>query len=205
MLYRKENNNKRKVRQRILILCEGETETLYLSNLKSTLPREIQRDIDINIVQSKYSEPSSTIKEIVRKRKKAKEEKQDYKECWMVFDDDNRNLTTLFKDLKKEKIKIAYNSISIEYWFLLHYERTNRHCTNNTDALHRLTTLKPDYSKTSRTLWNEFESLYQTQAKSNALWLRKHHENPEIYNAAHCKPYSNMDELIDTIRNYTGE
>lgn len=200
MQYRKEIKRK-KVTQRILILCEGKTEKLYLANLKSTLPRDIQRDVDIDILQAKNSEPTNTIKEIKQKRNIAKQEKQPYKELWMVFDDDNRKLKELFQNLAIENIFAAYSSISIEFWFILHFDPpTKRHFTNQ-EALSHLLKLKPDYKKTSPNLWKEFEPHYQKSLK-NAQWLRKQYENTDACNLINCKPYTNMDQLTEKILNY---
>lgn len=199
MLYRKEIKRK-KVTQRILVLCEGKTEKLYLTNLKSTLPRDIQRDVDIDILQAKNSEPTNTLKEVKQKRNIAKQEKQPYKELWMVFDDDNRKLKELFQNLAAENIFAAYSSISIEFWFILHYEQTKHHYTNQ-EALSHLLKLKPDYKKTSPNLWKELEPHYQISLK-NAQWLRKQHKNTEVCNLIDCKPYTNMDQLTEKIKNY---
>lgn len=201
MQYRKEIK-RRKVTQRILILCEGKTEKLYLTNLKSTLPRDIQRDVNIDIFQAKKSEPTNALKEIKQKRNIAKSEKQPYKEIWMVFDDDNRKLKELFQKLTTENIYVAYSSISIEFWFILHFEQTKRHYTNQEAFMHLLQ-LKPDYKKTSPNLWKEFEPYYQISLK-HAIWLRKQFERIDASNLSICKPFTNMDELTEKIRNYNG-
>jgi hypothetical protein len=88
-MYRKANKIKR-LQKRILILCEGETEKIYLSSLKNTLNRDVQRNIEINIQKAKYSEPVNIIKEALAKQKTAKQDKQPYDAIWLVFDDDNR-------------------------------------------------------------------------------------------------------------------
>ena len=197
MQYRKEIK-KRRVTQRILILCEGKTEKLYLTSLKSTLSRDIQRDVSIEILQAKKSEPMNTLREIKQKRSVAKSEKQPYKELWMVFDDDNRELKELFPDLASENIFVAYSSISIEFWFILHFKQTKRHYSNP-EALLQLLQFKPDYKKTSPNLWLEFEPHYQKSLK-HARWLRKQYENIDANNLANCKPFTNMDELVERIK-----
>ena len=169
--------------------------------LKNELSRKIQRDIDIQIVQSKKSEPKSSIKEALYKQKRAKQEGQPFKEVWMVFDDDNRDLQSTFTELKKEKINIAFTSISIEFWFILHFEQTGKHFLNPEAAVHKLLQLKSDYKKTNPYLWQEFKPNY-ADAIINAKRLRKQLDNCDMYNAHRCKPFSNIDVLIERIKNY---
>ena len=202
MLYRKETKI-RKPQQRILIFCEGKTERLYLLGLKNSLSRAIQRDIEITITNAKSSEPITIIKELLQKIKIAKQEKQAYKEIWMVFDDDNRtNLNAVFQFLKKERIKPAYSSISIEFWFILHFEKTNKQFAKHEDAYKYLCSLKPDYEKTKPDLWEDFKELYHQNAKNNALWLRKQYGAHDMYNAVNYKPYTNMDILVETLLHF---
>ena len=201
MQYRKENK-KRSLKQRILILCEGKTERLYLQGIKNTLSRAVQRDVEINISQAKSSEPVTFINEILQKRNIAKQEKQPYKEIWMVFDDDNRNLKNIFQKLEKERIMTAYSSISIEFWFILHFEKTKKQFAKHEDAHKYLLCLKRDYEKTNSDLWKEFETLYLQNAKNNALWLRQQQGNPDMYNVFDCKPYTNIDLLVEKLLHF---
>jgi hypothetical protein len=201
MQYRKENK-KRSLKQRVLILCEGKTERLYLQGIKNTLSRAVQRDVEINISQAKSSEPVTFINEILHKRNIAKQEKQPYREIWMVFDDDNRNLKNIFQKLEKERIMAAYSSISIEFWFILHFEKTNKQFAKHEDAHRYLLCLKPDYEKTNPDLWKEFETLYLQNAKNNALWLRQQQGNPEMYNVFDCKPYTNIVLLVEKLLHF---
>ena len=66
-IYRKAGKIKR-LQKRILILCEGTTEKIYLDSLKSTLSRQVQRGIEINIQQCRYSEPVKIIAEAKAKQ-----------------------------------------------------------------------------------------------------------------------------------------
>ena len=200
----RKGGKQRSVKQRILLLCEGKTEQLYLSGFKNALTREMQRDLDIQIVQSKKSDLKASIDIAINKRKEAKKQGQPFKEIWMVFDDDNRNLQSSFTELKKEEINIAYSSISLEYWFILHFEQTGKHFLKPEDAYTRLLKFKPEYDKTNPYLWQEFESNY-TEATKNANLLRNQKENCEMYDSHRCKPFTNIDVLIERIKNYDND
>lgn len=95
MLKRKETK-RGLVSKRILILCEGKTEKLYLDGIKNSLPKSNQRDIQTVVIQAKRSDPTIAFKEFLDLQREARNEKQPFEKCWMVFDDDNRVLKDLF-------------------------------------------------------------------------------------------------------------
>jgi hypothetical protein len=198
-MYRKAGKIKR-LQKRILILCEGETERIYLDALKNTLSRDIQRNIEINIKKAKCSEPANIIKEALTKRKTAKHEMQPYDSIWLVFDDDNRsNIETLFAKAKKENFSIAYNSISIELWFILHFEQTAKAFNSASEAETHLKKYCKQYSKTNTTIFEMLRPFYQSQALSNAAWLRsqKNIKNPD--EAWKAKSITTMDLITETL------
>ena len=61
MKYRKESKKRNLSKKRILVLCEGKTEKLYLEGLRKTLGRQLQRDIDLDIIKAKQGEPVTAI------------------------------------------------------------------------------------------------------------------------------------------------
>ncbi|MBN2745906.1 MAG: RloB domain-containing protein [Bacteroidales bacterium] len=197
MLRRKENK-RGKVSQRMLVLCEGKTEKIYLEGLKSTLPKNVQRDIQTTIIQAKKSDPNAFFREFKELQRKAKREWQPYAESWMVFDDDNRDLELLIEFLVKNGDNYVYNSISIEFWFLLHKKYTTKQFTNAHSVIQELKNIYGYYLKTDPNLWLFFSSEYET-AKAHALKLRTQHIN-DSKPTHECKPYSNMDVLVERIK-----
>jgi hypothetical protein len=198
-IYRKAGKIKR-LQKRILILCEGVTEKIYLDSLKSTLNRQAQRGIEINIQQSRYSEPIKIISEAKRKKLTAKQEKQPYDAIWLVFDDDNRsNMEKLYSQAQKEGLSIAYNSISIELWFILHFERTAKIFNSAAEAENHLRKYIKNYSKTSPDTFKILSPHYQNVALTNAAWLRKQHNTNEPNEAWKAKPITTMDLLTETL------
>ena len=204
MAARKPNINKRRVSNtRILILCEGKTEKFYLQGLRKTLPRKAQRNIDLDIISAKESEPVKAVKEIKTRTAKAKKEMQPYTETWLVFDHDNRNLQTLFQQLERENIKHVFSSAAIEFWFLLHLEDTARSFANAAELIRHLTITMDSYSKTDADIWTKLAAHYNT-AKTRAQRIRNNHEaeNTVIHLR---KPYTNMDVLVDRIKELANE
>ena len=198
-MYRKAGKVKR-LQKRILILCEGETERIYLDSLKNTLNRDIQRHIEINIKKAKCSEPANIIKEAMTKRKTAKQELQPYDAIWLVFDDDNRSsIESLFAKAQKENFRIAYNSISIELWFILHFEKTAKAFNSAAEAEAHLKKYCKQYSKTNPAIFETLKPFYQNQALSNAAWLRSQKNIKTPDEAWKAKSITTMDLLTETL------
>lgn len=120
---RKVKDNKRELFDRILILCEGDTEELYFKEIKSSLPRDKKRGLTIDVDKSKGRDPLSLVTEAIRRKDSAKREGNPFKEIWVVFDHDNfPNRELAIKKAKSAKLKIAFSSINIEVWFIFHFE-----------------------------------------------------------------------------------
>ncbi len=66
------------VYKRILILCEGQTDLQYAKALKQTLPRQVQRNIKIDIDSYRKKDPLNLAKEARRRKQKARTEKNAY-------------------------------------------------------------------------------------------------------------------------------
>jgi len=201
MTHRKRNKI-RKIKQRILILCEGYTEEIYLKGLKYTLNRDVQRDISIIITKSSDTEPEMVLKEAIAKKKRAESELQPYKEIWLVFDDDSRkNLKTVFSDAKKNDIKIAYSSISIEFWFLLHFEKKAKVYADADKAGNQFKTHIHGYYKTMPDIYDILKPHYKGKAVPNAVWLRKQKEYNNMWESYKLKPITTVDILTETLLN----
>ncbi|NVO11397.1 MAG: RloB domain-containing protein [Bacteroidales bacterium] len=195
----REKSRKRQLLKRVLILCEGETEKYYLDAFKASLKREVQRTIDVNILQANFSEPIGIVKEAIKKQNLAKIDKQPYDTIWLVFDDDKRpNIKQIFAEAKRNNFNIAYSSISIEFWFLLHFERTAYEFNSTSSAIKHLKKYLPKYCKTDTNIFNDIKEKYVEQAVPNAAWLKKEKEVTSMYNAWCAKPVTTMDELTNS-------
>lgn len=187
----------REVNKRYLIVCQGDTEYYYCKSLKESLPRNVQRKISIEVAHDS-KDLSNLIVEAIKRRNKAKSEKNPYTGIWLVFDHDNYpRLEESFTKIEKEGFKYVFNSICIEYWFILHFEKCGRAFHSASEASNYLKQgYWPEYRKTKINHYQHLKKLIEV-AIANAQNLRelagdelKIHER---------NPYSNLDELIDFI------
>lgn len=138
-----------KPNKRILILCEGVTEYLYAKSLQSELPRTLQRSISIDIDYDSKNDPKSLAEEARKRKKKAKNDRNAYDSIWLFFDNDNwPQLEAAFRIIYSEDFCIAYSSMCMEHWFILHFENCGRSFQDGVEALRYLKTRWPEYHKT---------------------------------------------------------
>jgi len=137
----------REVRQRFLIVCEGEkTEPNYFRNFR--VPKNVA-EID---VQGLGENPSK----LVQSAKELKEQ-EDYDQVWCVFDRDSwtvEDFNNAIKNAKAQGFKIAYSNEAFELWYVLHFEFLNTGIPRK-DYLRKLTSLLDRaYQKNSETIYN---------------------------------------------------
>jgi hypothetical protein len=111
--------NTRKLR-RILIVCEGEkTEPNYFREFPAN-PEVCDK---INVHGIGYN-TMSLIKEAIRIKELALQEKKPYIEIWCVFDKDDFSIESFENAIKlaeKHQIKCAYSIEAFEIWYMLHF------------------------------------------------------------------------------------
>lgn len=184
-----------KPNKRILILCEGVTEYFYAKSLQSELPRNLQRSIAIEIDYNSKNDPESLAKEAQKRKIKARNERNPYESVWLFFDNDNwPQLEAAFKIIDAEGFHIAYSSICIEHWFILHFENCGRSFQNGAAALKYLKTKWPQYHKTKLKHYQLLKDDLNI-AIERARTLREHiqKELPRYQR----NPYFTIDQLID--------
>lgn len=185
-----------KPNKRILILCEGFTEELYAKSLKSELPRSLQRSITIDIDRNSKNDPKSLAEEARRRKRTARRERNPYDSIWLFFDNDNKpkELESAFRIIDSEGFCIAYSSMCIEHWFILHFENCGRSFQDGSEALRFLKTKWPEYHKTKLKHYEFLKDELDTAIERAKILRRyvqtdlpKHQRNP----------YLTIDKLID--------
>lgn len=189
-----------KPNRRILILCEGLTEYLYAKSLQSELPRNLQRSLSIEIDHNSQNDPLSLSVEARKRKKKARKEKNPYDSVWLFFDNDNwPQLEAAFRIIESEELCIAYSSICIEHWFILHYEECGRSFQNGSEALSHLKSKWPEYHKTRIIHYRALKSNLRTAIR-RAKILRK---TVQTELPRHQRnPYFTIDKLIDFFKEF---
>lgn len=183
----------RKPNKRILILCEGLTEKLYATSLRSDLPRSLQRSISVDIVKGDEQDPSHLFKEAMAKSKKAQKEKNPYDLIWLFFDHDNwPQLPEALGQMEKEGFKLAYTALCLEHWFILHYEDCGRAFQKGEEVVRHLKKFWKNYHKTKRNHYAFLkDKLEDAIERANRINLRQ--QDLPLFER---NPYCSIPDLI---------
>ena len=123
----------------------------------------------------------------------AKREKQPYTMVWLFFDHDNSpHLEEVFRGIRKSGYSVAFSAISIEFWFILHFEENGRAFASGDECVRHLRKLWPAYHKTKVNHFTELINYLDT-AIQRAETLEKRNSEIEIVKA---QPYTSVHYLI---------
>ncbi|MEW6005464.1 MAG: RloB family protein [Stygiobacter sp.] len=149
--------------QHILIIPEGWCEYNYAQALKNSLPRDKQRSISVEMPKPNNENNAFQLLAKAEKMiKKARQDNNPYDAVWIFFDNDNQpNLPDFFQSLSNTKVQIAYSSICIEHWFIIHLEDNRQAYQNALQALQRIENLWHQHFNQTyhKTKVNHFEQL----------------------------------------------
>jgi hypothetical protein len=157
----------REVRQRFLIVCEGEkTEPNYFRSFR--VPRNVV-EIDVHGLGENPSRLVNSAKEL--------KEQEEYDQVWCVFDRDSwtpEDFNNAVSKAEGQGFKVAYSNEAFELWYVLHFEFLHTGIPRS-DYLQKLSLLLGrKYQKNSDTIYDElFE--HQPTAIRNATNLLKHY------------------------------
>jgi len=160
----KRTSSTKNVRQRFLIVCEGnETEPNYFSGFR--LSTVVVKTIGVG------QDPVKIVERAIFERNSTTKSYYNYDQVWCVFDKDNTSDELFNKAIKvatEEDIHIAYSNSCFELWFLLHFEPVSNQYTPE-EYKTRLTNIMQKkfgkkYDKTSENLYLDFLEL-----QNNAL------------------------------------
>ena len=103
------------IRDKMLVMCSGETEEIYFNYYKYKYKKNLQ-NISVKVVTHKKSNPMAVTQA-------ALSQKADYDEVWVVFDkDDFSDFDDAIILALDNGINCAFSNEAIEYWFFLHFE-----------------------------------------------------------------------------------
>lgn len=183
----------RDVRERFLIVCEGEqTERNYFECFR--VPKEVidVRGLGYNTV--------SLVKKAMDLRNQ-----DSYDQVWCVFDRDSFSAQDFNEAIllaKRQDIKVAYSNEAFEIWYLLHFNYhttaiTRSDCIDKLDALLKKNYGK-NYEKNQEDMYDLLE-LRQERAIQNARKLLSQYtpRNPEQDN-----PSTTVHELVEQLNRF---
>ena len=103
------------IRDKVLIMCGGETEEIYFNHYKEKHKNDL-KNVSVKVVAHKKSNPLSVVQAALT-------QKSDYNEVWAVFDkDDFTDFDEAIILALNSGINCAFSNEAIEYWFFLHFE-----------------------------------------------------------------------------------
>ncbi|MBK6621223.1 MAG: RloB domain-containing protein [Saprospirales bacterium] len=186
----------KRVKKRILILCEGLTEKNYFQAIKED-PDYSQALLAVNpqVVAAKSPTPEQVVREALQRAQKAQEEGNAYDKVWVVFDHDHHIYRkTAYEQAQKSTINVGFSAISFETWFLLHFVRSAK-VFETANAL--LTELRKYYQGYQKARQNDFSNLKDKleTALSNTTWL-KSQTTPPNKHITDCNPWTDVDVLV---------
>ncbi|NMF67311.1 RloB domain-containing protein [Brasilonema octagenarum UFV-E1] len=189
--YHQRKVNTREIRQRFLIICEGEkTEPNYFRSFR------VSKNVAEVNVHGLGKNPSKLVKSANELNNQ-----DDYDQVWCVFDRDSwtvEDFNNTIKNAETQGFKVACSNEAFELWYVLHFEFLNTGIPRN-DYKKKLTYLlgRP-YNKNSDTIYDElFEK--QSIAIKNAKKLLKQYEphNPEKDN-----PSTTVHLLVQELKKF---
>ena len=156
------------IRDKVLIVCGGETEEVYFNHYKDKHKRNLQ-NISIKIIPHKKSNPMAVVQAALTR-------KAEYDEIWAVFDkDDFKDFDDAIIFALNNGINYAFSNEAIEYWFFLHFaNRTgamSRALLN--DELERKLGFK--YDKDAETIRRVCGKISSKLSKAE-VWAKEGHE-----------------------------
>ena len=186
----------RYLRDRILILCEGEkTEPNYF--------RKFPLDIELVEIDVKGTGANtlSLVEDAIRRRQDAANRGRPYNQIWCVFDRDSfppGNFNRAFKMADKNRVHIAYSNQCFELWYILHYH-FNDAAINRHEYARRLTKfIGRKYHKNDETMYDILKER-QANAIQNAKKLLSRYDtcNPEKDD-----PSTTVYELVEALNEF---
>ena len=108
---------KRQLRDRVLILCGGQTDEIYFNKFKEK-HKDGLNNVTVKITTCKRSNPIAVVDEAILLQ-------DSYDELWCVFDkDDFEDFDEAIRKVSRyPKINCAFSNEAIEYWFTLYFSK----------------------------------------------------------------------------------
>jgi hypothetical protein len=193
MTYRP-NRNIIKLPDRILIICEGEkTEPNYFNSIKKDT-----RNSALEILNPNKNTPKELVDEAIKLKQKAKRERNEYKEVWVVFDKDGYTKhPEVFDRAKATGILIAFSSPCFEFWYFLHFKHSTAAISNADEMCRKLKEHIPDYDK-AENYYEELKPLTDSAIYHGEKVIKywKETANVPIWE---FNPYTDVGKLVEKL------
>ena len=178
---------RREVNNKILIVCGGKTERLYLNKFNLELAQiSIYAKLD-------NRNPKAIVQTAIEMKSK-----NNYKQVWCIFDRDNFTCFDEAIELgKKNDIRCVYSNQAYELWYVLHFERKEGSMDRKKYAEYISKKIGRKYSKTD-------ENMYQTLKSKTNIAIQNAKIGHQLKRKDGGKPSSwesctNMYELVEEL------
>lgn len=173
---------------RVLIVCEGETERLYFQGLINELQLSTA---NIQILNPKQNTPNSLLIKAKELYKNSKIQRNPFDRVYCIFDKDGHTKYQETKgDIKQiKKLKsvyyYAFSKPCFEFWLLLHFKKTDRPFINF-DELRR---------------YKDFKKYFPNYKKSEIIFDDLKDKIPTACQNSKDNPHTNVNELVEYLQN----
>ncbi len=167
------------ISKRILILCEDEKSSkIYFESFKKDekLKRNLS-SVTIDVFHPKNHDPVGLITKAKELKHKAKRERNQYNEVWIVLDRNGHvNIDQALITARDNKINVGLSVVCFEFWILFHFEKTTKSFPKCDDVI---SYIKKKYIPNYDKKINYYDLLKDkiTEAINNAEWLQKQVSN----------------------------
>ncbi len=183
----------REPRKVIVIICEGEeTEPNYFKDWKEYCRSPT---VHVRVVPGrKEGTPSKLVEKAIEESKKIK--KGD--EVWCVCDvEGERDRPRFDKAMRSTRgIKVAASNPAFEYWYLLHFEPTDRPFCNAAEVIKALKKHLPDYLRNKKGMFARLKDRLETAIENAHLLRELSGDNWEDY----PNPSTGVVDLVEELR-----
>ena len=188
----------RKVRNRYLIVCEGEkTEPHYFEALKNQLPKGV---VDVDIVGA-GDNTLNIVKIAKEKCNKRQKSATPYDKVWVVFDKDSfppSDFDNAIHSADANNFGCAWSNEAFELWYLLHFEFRNTGMSRTKYKSTLSSHLGETYKKNDHEMYKKLEG-NQTQAIRNSEKLLTQHTGTT---PSQANPATQVHLLVKELNEY---
>ena len=134
----------REMRQRFLIVCEGETEAIYFDGLKR---QRRLTSVVVKAVQARTSDPAMVVKQASERP-----DDENWDQIWCVFDIEappKASSVPSIENAREGGCRVAWSNPCFEVWLLLHYQDTSPPFETSKAAETEVRRHLPNFAKTS--------------------------------------------------------
>lgn len=187
--YSERSLNTRELRQRFLIVCEGEkTEPNYFRRFRT--PKVVIE------VQGLGYDPIQLVRRALELRRE-----DDYDQVWCVFDRDiwpASNFNEAISLAKQKQVSVAYSNEAFELWYLLHFHYFDTALSRHDYGQRLSDLLGHSYAKNSGAMYDALLAR-QTEALRNAERLLAQYQPP---NPAADNPSTTVHLLVNELNRF---